>query len=188
MEEIWKEIEWYEGKYQISSKGRVKSLKFWKEKMMRLAKLWIYSRVCLYLNWNTNYKSIHRLVAIHFVPNPNKLPCACHKDETLIDWMLYNWMDNLWWWTYSENTKDCRSKWRGNNFFLLNHPKPNLWKFWKDNHLSKCINQYTKNWEFVKTWYSAVDVNRELWINNWSISRCCTWKQKYAGKFMWEYK
>ena len=63
----------------------------------------------------------------------------------------------------------------------------NLWKFWKDNHLSKKVNQYTKDWEFLQTWDWISVVERELWINHWNICQCCLWKHKSAWGFIWKY-
>lgn len=83
MEEIWKDIEGYEGFYQISSLGRVKSLKFGKEKILKpcFAKNKGYAMITLCKNGENKGFNIHRLVAKAFIPNPDNLPQVNHKDE-----------------------------------------------------------------------------------------------------------
>ena len=127
------------------------------------------------------------LVAKAFIPNPDNLPIACHIKEDLDEnWALYNWVDNLFWGTYQDNTRDMWNKWRANNLYQLSHP--NKWILWKDNWNSKKINQYEKDWIFIKEWDSWRDVERELWINSWNISACCRWRLKSAWWFKWEFK
>lgn len=145
-----------------------------------------YSVVNLCDNGSTN-KLVHRLVAQHFIPNPNNLPCVCHKYETLDEnGFLYNWEDNLFWGTYSDNMKDMHKKLRWSKFFSENHPKPNKWKFWNDHPRSKIINQMDMNWNTIQCWGSIIDASTNLWIS--SISACCRWKRKTAGGFIWKYK
>jgi len=186
--EQWKPIIWYEWLYEVSNFGRVKSLSFWKEKILKiLFQEWWYSRVSL----SSIYKKekrflVSRLVAIHFIPNPLNLPLVLHIKEDLDqNWFLYNWEKNLWWGTNTDNVNDREKKWRW--IFSNNHPSKG--KLWKDHPNSKKVNQYTKDGVFVKQWDSIMDVERWLWIKNSIISQCC--KQKYwfksAGGFRWEY-
>ena len=148
---------------------------------------WWYSRINLYKNLINKSNSIHRLVAQHFIPNPNNLPCVLHRKEDLDEnWRLYNWEDNLFWWTHTDNMRDKHNKWRANNHLQKNNFMK--WKFWKDHHSSKKVNQYSLEWEFIKTWDSLMDIERELWIKNVCISYCCRWKYKKSWWFKWEYK
>lgn len=185
--EQWKPIVGYEWHYQVSNLGKVKSLKFWRIKFLKpwMSKSW-YSHINLHLN-GTEYSTFaHRLVAKSFIPNPYNLPLVCHKDETLDEnWLLYNWEDNLFWWTHSDNVRDKFKKWRANNNFQNNHPI--RWKFWKKHNKSKPLNQYTLWLEFIREWDSFMDIERELWINHQNISACCRWKRKSAWWFIWRY-
>ncbi len=52
---------------------------------------------------------------------------------------------------------------------------------------SKAVNQYDLEGNFIKTWESMHEAERELNIDNTSISRCCKGKVKTAGKYKWEY-
>lgn len=85
-EEIWKSIKGYEGLYEISNLGRIKSLNYnrtGKEKIIKPQKNKKngYLQVNLYRNGKRKYSLIHRLVATAFLPNPLELPEVNHKDE-----------------------------------------------------------------------------------------------------------
>ena len=114
MKEIWKDIEGYEGIYQVSNKGRVKSLKrkicsnsnnhkynTLSEKLLKLSGGGKYIQVILCKDGKTSAKLVHRLVAQAFIPNPNNLPCVNHKDENKKN----NDVRNLEWCTYKYNNE-----------------------------------------------------------------------------------
>ena len=102
--EEWKDIKGYEGLYQISNKGRVKSLgnnKTKKEKILKPRKCNGYFSVRLCKKGEKPKPfDIHRLVAEHFLPNPDNLPVVNHKDEN----KLNNNVENLEWCTFAYNT------------------------------------------------------------------------------------
>ena len=100
MEEIFKEIEGYEGLYQVSNYGRVKSLHYGKERILRQQVNFGYC--CVYLrNQNKERKNclVHRLVAQAFIDNPNNLPQINHRDEDKTN----NHVTNLEWCTPKYN-------------------------------------------------------------------------------------
>lgn len=98
MEEIWKDIEGYEGLYQISNLGRVKSLKTNKILKYCISKTG-YAYSSLTKNKIIKQKSVHRLVAKAFISNPDNLEEINHKDEN----KLNNNVNNLEWCSHKYN-------------------------------------------------------------------------------------
>jgi len=110
--EIWKDIDGYEGHYQISNFGRVKSLGRWGNwriptMIMQVSKE-KYPQIGLKKNGDLCRKTLHRLVALHFVPNPNNFKIVHHIDtDTKNPFFL-----NLIWATQSQN---CRASYACGN-------------------------------------------------------------------------
>ena len=100
MTEIWKDVVGYEGLYEVSSLGRVKSVK--RNKILSQKHNWDgYLRIQLWRNNKNKYVSIHRLVAEAFIENPNTKPFINHIDGNKQN----NKVDNLEWCTQKENIK-----------------------------------------------------------------------------------
>lgn len=172
MEETWKDIPNYEGLYQVSNLGRVKSLKRFKnnhgakqlvEEKIKSVEMSNsgYLQVCLYKNGKGNLKYIHKLVANTFLENPNNYPCINHKDENKAN----NKLSNLEFCNYEYN---------------------NSYGMAFKNRLTP-INQYDKNGIFLKKWESISRVEKELEISHNNIISCCKKRRKTAGGFIWEY-
>jgi len=102
MEEIWKDIEGFNGKYQISNTNKVKSNHFGRSIILKPSlNTGGYNSVCLRLNNKIKTRSLHRLIMEAFIPNPDNKPCINHIDGN----KLNNSIENLEWCTYSENMK-----------------------------------------------------------------------------------
>lgn len=101
--EIWKDIEGYEGLYQVSNMGRIKS--FAREEGGTLVSLTNnkdrYVRISLAKNGKRVSYSVHRLVAIAFIENPDMKPFINHKDFNRSN----NVVANLEWCTAGENSR-----------------------------------------------------------------------------------
>lgn len=100
MPEIWKNIENYEGIYQVSNKGRIKRIFKTKEKLVTQHLQRGYYYVCLCKNSKYKWYITHRLVAKAFIPNPLHLPEVNHKDENKVN----NDESNLEWCTSKYNS------------------------------------------------------------------------------------
>lgn len=177
---MFQDIEWYEWLYQIDLYWNVKRddhiLKFEKTKDKYLV-------VTLSKNWKVKRFRVNRLVAARYIPNPYNLPIVLHLDNNPEN----NFVDNLKWGTHKQNSQQMHDQGRANDFFKNHHPKTNLWKFWKDHYSSIPIDQYSKEWVFIKTWECAKSIFRETWIHDSSICNCCKGIRKSAGNFIWKY-
>lgn len=112
-EEVWKDVKGFEGYYQVSNKGRVKSVdrvvsyenefgtfdRKIQSRVLTTAETTGYQIVSLYKNKKRKMKYVHRLVAEAFISNPNNLPMINHKDEDKIN----NIVNNLEWCTAAYN-------------------------------------------------------------------------------------
>ena len=170
--EVWKDIEGYEGKYQISNKGNVKSLNYRNSgrsqnlvpKVNNAGRLWVE----LASNGKTKPMLIHRLVAMAFIPNPNNYPQINHKDENVKN----NHAGNLEWCTGDYNIK-CfldRHKVRG-------RPKK----------LKTPILQLDKEGNVVKRWDDSIAIKEKNGWSVWSILQCCRGNRKTAYGFKWQF-
>ena len=80
--EEWRDIKGYEGAYQVSSYGRIRSFKNNKVKVLKAQYHYKgYLFVTLLKNGISKKYKVHRLVAQAFIPNPNNYPQVNHKDE-----------------------------------------------------------------------------------------------------------
>lgn len=170
MKEIWKDIEGYEGLYQVSNIGRVKSLNYNHTNQEKILKYGIdtsgYRVITLWKNRKGKTKTVHRLVANTFIPNPNNYPIINHKDENKQN----NSVDNLEWCTYKYNL--------GYNKHGYN----------EENLKRRMINNQMKNSKKVKCittgeiFESITEASRKYNIDKSSISKVCKGKMKYRGK------
>ncbi len=180
MEEIWKDIKNYEGLYQVSNLGRVKSLsrfikcrngkrktvtKILKQTSIRYAMLDLGKR---------NKKIVHRLVAEAFIPNPNNKPQINHIDGN----KLNNNAKNLEWCTQSENQIHayrtglqkgyCKSQSGENN------PK------------NRPVIQMDMNNNFINEYFSITEAQIQIGLSH--ISCVCRGVRNHSGNFKWRYK
>ena len=180
-EEIWKDITWYEWLYQVSNFGKILSTK------RKNTKWWIlrpwsnpqgYEIASIYLNWVQKYYTVHRLVALAFIPQEEWKDQVNHKDGNKKN----NRVDNLEWCTMSENLK--------HSFRVLGRKvcKTWTWKFWSLHHNAKAIEQYSLEWEFIREFWWMAEATREVWVDRASIYSCCMGKYKQAWWFIWKYK
>lgn len=176
----WKEIDGYEGYYEVSDSGLVRSMDriivdknghktFHTGKNMKLTRGKShetkdgYFLVNLHKNSVSDVVQVHILVAKAFIPNPCRLPTVNHKDGDKAN----NNVDNLEWASYGEN-----------NIHALRHklrsPRGNP------------IVQKTLDGRVVNYFSSTCDATRKTGVSTGSISHCLNHRTKSAGGFVWE--
>ena len=169
-EEIWKPIINYEGSYEVSNLGRIRSIKFNKLYYMSLItnKRTGYKQVLLCKNGVQKTYVVHRLVALSFLENPLDLPCINHKDEN----KLNNRVDNLEWCTIKYNNNYGTGKERSRVKRLNNERR---------SKAIKCIDLLNN----TTTYYPSISqASRELNLHESSICRAIRWQ---AGPYLKRY-
>lgn len=183
--EIWKDIQGFENKYQISNYGRVKI----KENItyrMNMGKIRPYKQKEMIMKptSNGNYlkvglvtkdgsysrEYIHRLIAIHFIPNPENKPQVNHIDGN----KLNNSIDNLEWVTVKENSIHARDVIKiSRNTEALKPKRPVI-------QLDKGTGEVINEFDTITQAYRKTGISH--------ISSVCRGERKSAGGFIWKYK
>lgn len=180
MEEIWKDIVGYEGWYQVSNFGRVRSVdryvngnhincdfQFMRGKIRKLRKnkdgYWI---VILRKNSKSKGFLVHRLVAEAFIPNPRNLPYINHKDENPEN----STVTNLEWCTAAYNLQYSNVAERITKFKI------------------RKVIQFDLDMNEIKCWDSLKDAAKAINRAQQNISRCCRGKCETCGGYKWRYE
>lgn len=173
--EVWKDIPGYEGKYQVSDLGRVKSLRMWSSvqnryvQRERILKPYLGTAGYLQINLKTEgtrkLAMMHRLVAAAFIPNPEGKEDVNHKNGDKTD----NRAENLEWNTRQEN--------------IIHSYEHGL-----QNHYTRKILQYDMQGNIVKEWDSIGGAADGTNTERRNINACCRCKRKSAGGYIWRYK
>jgi len=187
MNEVWRPVEDYEGLYEISNYGNVKSLSrkvfvtnkynaksTRKIKSKILIKQYIGTYYVVSLCKNGKYKQhyIHRLVATSFLENKNNYNYINHKDEN----KLNNFVDNLEWCTQKYN---CNY---GNRNKIVSEKKKN-----KPIKNFKRVGQFDFDNNLIKEYKNIFEAYKETNKNMTDIKKCCEGKRKKAGNYIWKY-
>lgn len=184
IEEVWKDIAGYEGLYQVSNYGRIKSLKR-KVYAGRGRMRWQYGKILSENKTNGNgykivslnkegkskNKYIHRLVAETFLKNPNNYKYINHKDQNILN-------NNV------ENLEFCTAQY--NCTYNNAHIKRGL-KFRNNLLNSKKIYQLDEENNIIKEYPSSAEAGRQLGVTGSSISACLRGLQKHSAGYKWKY-
>lgn len=177
LNEIWQDIPNFEGLYQSSTYGRIRSMErvdargfHRKSIILKPSYCKGYPKVLLFKNGVKKSYYAHRLVAETFIPNPNNLPYVNHKDCNPSNCCV----DNLEWCTakYNVSYAEANNK-RINNRIGKTAPKP--------------VYQYDLEGNLICTWSSASEAARKLGYKQNMISRCCTKTIKTAYGYIWNF-
>lgn len=157
IEEIWKDVPRYEGLYQVSNLGRVKTLHYHrgnKEKILSPGLRCGYLLVNLCKNGKVKQYSVHRLVAEAFIENPENLPIINHKDEDKTNNSIFNleWCDN----TYNIRYSTARK-----------------------------VGCY-KDGKLIKVYDAVIDVTKDG-FNDGNVCSVLKRKRNSAGGYQWKY-
>lgn len=174
MLEMWKPIEGYEGLYEVSNLGRVKSLKRLHTKE-RILSYFLnrqgYQRVNLWKENQSKKYSVHRLVAKAFVDNPENKNVVNHIDENKQN----NCSCNLEWVTGLEN-HNCGTINKRISKSLTNNQKK-----------SKPVKAFDDDGNCIGSFPSVYEASRSTGINVSSIRDCLHCRSKHAGGYIWQF-
>ena len=184
MNEQWKDVKGWEGKYQISNFGRLKSILKNKNGKIRSVKNrhgW-YLTVPLCCNCHRETVRIHRLVAEAFIPNLHKYPEVNHKDGNKQN----NNVENLEWCTRAMNMRHAIKM---NPRIIKNMVNYN--RFLK----TKTILQYNLKGDYLAAYPNAVEAHKSTGVCHRNILQVASQDEyrpgktrKQAGGYVWKFK
>lgn len=204
--EIWKDIQGYEGLYQVSNLGRVKSLgRFIESRLKGVDKVWKAERILktckrtngyigvgLRKNGKGKNFNIHRLVAIAFIPNPDNLPQIDHINADKTN----NNVNNLRWVTAKENVRNPLNMahliGKNNPFYGKKHTDASKLKMRK-NHVSyygasNPASRKVRNIETNEIFLTVKSAGQKYGVSDNSIRNSIKRKHKSAGGSMYKCK
>lgn len=182
--EVWKPVVGYEGFYEVSNMGRVRSVTHtdngrWGVRLYKGVVLkqsnrtagsknspFYYKGVSLHKNGVSKNMNVHRLVAEAFIPNPHNFPIVNHIDENPSN----NRVENLEWCTQKHNQ----------NHGTLPERRRQL--------RYKKVNQYGLDGKFVKQFQSVIEASEAMGLIHSSISNACKGYAGTAGGYLWRYE
>ncbi len=180
MEEIWKDVPGYEGLYQVSNMGRVKSLERTRnmnlpghkkpapvpERILKFGESQGYQAVTLAKDGVNRKIRVHKLVALSFIPNPDRKPDINHKDGNKHN----NTIENLEWVTAKENQQHALAT-----------------GLRSGENRRKIVNQYSRDGAFIRSWSGYVEIEQVLGFSRQMICHCCKGRVPTAFGYIWRH-
>ncbi len=179
--EVWKKVSGYDGRYEVSSIGRIRSFIGWKSRWSEIPRILSpsktavgYLQIFLWKRGEYKVMSIHRLVAAAFVENPHGYRYVNHKDGD----KLNNSADNLEWCTQSYNIKHAYDL--GLRTFTERTLESN-------KRRGKSVLQILDG-KVIAKYPSAAEASRATGIQKANIGKCCRGGNiKHAGGYEWRF-
>jgi len=166
--EIWKDIQGYEGLYQVSNLGNVRSLHY--RNTNNVKELFLkphnrgYLQVELHKDGVRKMFTVHRLVAMAFVDGYAEDRDVNHIDENKHN----NRASNLEWVSTSQNV-----------LHSITHRTPRT--------CADSVIQMSLDGRVLRKWNSTVEIRKKLGYSDWSIKQCCRGERKTAYGYRWQY-
>lgn len=174
--EEWRVIDKFPD-YEVSNYGRVRSYKRIRGleiphiMIPKLNRLGYQYLTLVDSNNRKRSATVHRLVALAFIPNSSNLPCVNHKDENKTN----NRINNLEWCTQEYNINYGSANLRRSNS-NTNNPA-----------YSKCIYQFNFDGQLINSYASGAEAARQTGLTISTISKAAIHESKYAGSWLWSY-
>lgn len=173
----WSDITGYEGLYEVSTDGRVRTIQHVtnghtfpsRDLTVSVYKSQRYARVRLYKDGKSKDILVHRIVAETFIPNPDNKPQVNHINGNKFD----NSVGNLEWCTASENQKHAFKT-------GLKDIEDTIKK------TRKKVLQLDMSGNTIREWRSMSDAARELGLQVSNISHCCKGRIGSTGGYKWQ--
>lgn len=176
--ENWKDITNYEGLYMVSDLGNIKRI--YKNGKTRIMIGGIqnggYKYVSLTKDSVSKVKTIHRIVAIHFIENPFNKSDVNHKNSDRKD----NRVLNLEWNTRSENLK--------HGYRSGNRKSSMIGKSGENSINGKQVLQFSKDYKLLNCFTSAVCAEIKTGVSRSNISSVCRGLRRCSGGYIWQFK
>ena len=171
--EEWRPVVGYEGLYEVSNLGRIKSLGNDKTRKEKILSQYENKNGYLYVNLCKDGKvkncRVNRLVGNAFIENPNNYPCYNHKNEIKTD-------------NRAENLEPCTHKYNTNFGTCIQRRVEKE----RNGVRSKQVYQYTKDYELVAIWQSTRECGRNGYNQGAVAARCRSKVKSYKG-YIWSY-
>lgn len=194
--EIWKPVIGYEGLYEVSNFGRARSLARTKsngkgivnvpEKVLKpFPNTRGYLCIDLRRNGESHKKTLHRLIALAFIPNPDNKPCIDHIDTNKKN----NNINNLRWCTILENRHNPISevKFSKGGMRGKHHPEERKQRIRDNQPHSRVVLKFTNEGELIGEYPSVHAAARAIGTSQGNMSLICS-KRKSLGGYLWKYK
>lgn len=165
--EVWKAIKGYEGLYEVSNLGQIRSLKrnTARNRILKPHDTGRYFQICLCKDGKQTHRLIHRIVAETFIENPNNLPEVNHKDENKHN----NVAENLEWISRIENLT------YGTRLERIGIAK------------SKAVQAFNEEGVMIAEYKSIKEATENNGLASINISRCCRGIYKRSGGYIWQF-